>query len=90
MAATPQYRVVLLRRAQKQMKRLEPRAANAAGDAIASLAFNPRPDGVRKLKGERSGYRIVVKGDYRVLYDVDDEQAVVTITSVSSRQDAYK
>jgi mRNA interferase RelE/StbE len=38
---------------------------------IETLAQNPRPQGVKKLRGGES-YRIRV-GDYRIVYDIDDD-----------------
>jgi mRNA interferase RelE/StbE len=40
-------------------------------DAVRSLAQEPRPKGVRKLKGADKAYRIRV-GSYRVVYEVYD------------------
>jgi mRNA interferase RelE/StbE len=56
-------------------------------DAIRSLSANPRPHGCVKLTG-RSGLRIRV-GDYRVIYEVDDGQRVVTVLHVGHRRDVY-
>ncbi len=50
--------------------------------ALQGLATEPRPHGVRKLKG-RQGYRIRV-GDYRVVYKVDDADRV------AHRRDVYR
>jgi mRNA interferase RelE/StbE len=57
--------------------------------AIAQLENQPRPAGARVLRGDQSGMRIRV-GDYRVLYDVDDEAMVVTVGRVAPRGRAYR
>ncbi len=41
-----------------------------------------------KLAG-REGYRIRV-GDYRVIYEPDDEELVVTILGVGHRREVYR
>ncbi|MEW6042303.1 MAG: type II toxin-antitoxin system RelE/ParE family toxin [Elusimicrobiota bacterium] len=58
-------------------------------DAIESLAENPFPIQSRKMKGSESSYRLRV-GDYRVIYQVDTENKIVTIYHVRHRKDAYK
>ncbi len=52
--------------------------------AIGSLANEPRPHGVRKLKGAEKAYRIRV-GSYRVVYDVYDNENLVLILQVARR-----
>ena len=56
--------------------------------AIADLADNPRPYGYKKLKGE-DAYRIRV-GDYRVIYEINDDKIIVTVVMVGHRKDIYK
>lgn len=45
--------------------------------AISPLTANPRPYGSKKLT-EKEGYRIR-RGDYRILYTIDDETKVVVV-----------
>ncbi len=52
--------------------------------AIRSLAGEPRPRGVRKIKGTDMAYRIRV-GSYRVVYDVYDSEQLVLILQVVRR-----
>jgi len=47
------------------------------------------PSGVKKLEGESRLYRLRV-GDYRILFDVDDDAKVVTITKIALRRDVYR
>jgi mRNA interferase RelE/StbE len=56
---------------------------------IQALREEPRPPGMRKLQGQRRGWRIRV-GDYRVIYLIDDEAQVVTIVRVRHRRDVYR
>ncbi len=51
---------------------------------IRSLANEPRPSGVWKIKGTEQAYRIRV-GSYRVVYDVDDNENLVLILQVARR-----
>lgn len=82
------YTVVLTRTAQKQLDKLPTLTADTLLSAIELLASDPRPDGCKKLKG-RPGYRIR-KGDYRVLYDVQDSVLVVEVIALGHRKDIYE
>jgi mRNA interferase RelE/StbE len=56
---------------------------------IDDLAIEPRPNGVKKLKGEENSYRIRV-GDYRVIYDIFDDVLLVSVVEVGHRSEVYK
>ena len=56
-------------------------------DAVRGLAEEPRPHGVRKIKGEERTYRIRV-GSYRVVYEVYDNDNLVLILQVARRSEA--
>lgn len=55
-------------------------------DAVRDLAEEPRPHGVRKIKGEERAYRIRV-GSYRVVYEVYDNDNLVLILQVARRSE---
>lgn len=57
-------------------------------EAIDALAENPRPEGVKKLKGEEA-YRIRV-ADYRVVYTIEDFIQIIEVQRIRHRKDAYK
>ena len=82
------YAVGVQRRAQKQMARLPATTQSRIGDALRALAGDPRPHDSRKLRG-REGLRIRV-GDYRVIYQVDDDQRAVTVVQVGHSRDVYR
>jgi mRNA interferase RelE/StbE len=52
--------------------------------SIAALAVEPRPHGVRKIKGAEVAYRIRV-GSYRIVYEVYDSQKLVLIIQITRR-----
>jgi mRNA interferase RelE/StbE len=82
------YAVFIERYAQKQIEKLDKKIIPIIKVAIAGLALNPRPHGYKKLKGEEA-YRIRV-GDYRVIYEIEDDKIIVTVVSVGHRKDIYK
>jgi len=55
-------------------------------DSIGSLADEPRPQGVRKIKGAEKAYRIRV-GSYRVVYEVCDSDSSILILQVARRSE---
>jgi mRNA interferase RelE/StbE len=58
-------------------------------EAILALRAEPRPSGSMKLRGGSELRRVVV-GDYRIVYDVVDDPAVVTIARIRHRRDVYR
>ncbi len=83
----PDYRIVLSKQAQKTLDKFSDIIAEPIFNAIADLAKNPRPKGVKKLKA-RDGYRIRV-GNYRVIYDIYDAELVIDIITLGHRKDIY-
>jgi mRNA interferase RelE/StbE len=83
------YAVTFSRSAARELERLPDKAVQRLVRAIRALQEDPRPRGHRKLVGEERIYRIRV-GDYRVVYEVDDDQQTVLITRVRHRKDAYQ
>ena len=82
------HTVLILRRAQKELARFPSTAYERVKIAILELSENPRPKGCRRLVG-REGWRIRV-GDYRIIYEIDDEQKIVTVLHVGHRRDVYQ
>ncbi|MCB1227916.1 MAG: type II toxin-antitoxin system RelE/ParE family toxin [Verrucomicrobiales bacterium] len=54
---------------------------------IAELADDPRPPGCKKLSGQER-YRLR-QGDYRILYEIQDDRLIITIVRVRHRRDVY-
>ena len=57
-------------------------------DRISALGNEPRPNACEKLSGQAK-YR-VRQGDYRVVYEVDDQRRVVAIVKVGHRREVYR
>jgi len=55
---------------------------------LDSLAHEPRPSGVKKLRAKKALYRIRV-GDYRIVYKIDDPARTVTVTVIDLRSGVY-
>lgn len=83
------YRLRLTSSARKDLDRLRGGTWERVRDALLALREEARPKGCRKLHGGSDTYRIRV-GDYRAVYDVDDDAEQVTILRVRHRRDAYR
>lgn len=86
------FAIKLIAAAVKDLERLDrnPSLRHRLRDAIDHLAQQPRPEGAVLLAGRRHRtYRLRV-GDYRVLYEIDNAEEVVTILAVLHRRDAYR
>ncbi len=81
------YDVFILRRAQRELARLEASSYRRLKSAIIRLGEDPRPRGSRKLRG-REGWRIR-SGEYRTIYQIDDTARTVTVIHVGHRRDVY-
>jgi mRNA interferase RelE/StbE len=82
------YTVLILRRAQKELAQLSLESYARVRDATRALAQDPRPHGCLKLTA-REGWRVRV-GDYRVVYEIDDQQRTVTVLHVGHRREVYR
>ena len=81
------YRVELAPAAQRELRRLPRQVASRLAGPIESLSANPRPQGVRKVRGQESTWRMRV-GSYRVIFDIDDDQRLVVVLKVDRRGEA--
>lgn len=82
------YAITILRRAQKELADLPEESYIRVRDAVRQLAGQPRPRGSKKLAA-RTGWRIRV-GSYRVVYEIDDHNHLVTIMHIGHRRDVYR
>jgi len=82
------YRVEVETRAKREFLDLPAEAQERTTDAIDDLEANPRPSGAKRLVG-KDGYRIR-KGDYRILYTVDDKSHMVYVYRIGHRRDVYR
>ncbi len=83
------YRVVLPKPVQKQLDLLLDHVRERIIQKVLLLSEDPRPSIVKKLKGFDNEYRIRV-GDYRIRYEINDEEFVVVILNCKHRKDVYK
>lgn len=75
---------------RRALTRLPDKVSTAAIEFIyGSLSASPRRVG-KPLKLGMEGLHSARRGDYRVIYRVDDDLQVVTVMAVEHRCDAYR
>ena len=76
--------------ARRALARLPEKVATAAVEFLyGSLAANPHRVG-KPLKLEMEGLHSARRGDYRVIYRIDDARHRVDVLAIEHRSDAYR
>ena len=83
------YEVDFVTSAAKEFRSLEDKIKHRIAAAIDALRENPRPRGVRKLRGHERLYRIRVDS-YRVVYEIDEQARLIRVTRIRHRREVYK
>ena len=83
------YRLEIVSSARREFLALPAGIQRRIDAHVLQLPEEPRPRGAKSLKGHAGLYRIWI-GEYRVVYEIDDETRVVTVTRVRLRARAYR
>jgi mRNA interferase RelE/StbE len=83
------YGVLLSGAAERDRRKLSPEIRSRITQALLALERDPRPPGVGRLSGTDNGWRIRA-GDYRILFEVDDEAQTVLVLRIAHRREAYR
>jgi mRNA interferase RelE/StbE len=83
------YAIDIKTSARKELEDLSDSLIERLARKIDGLAANPRPSGCKKLRGYKDLWRIRI-GDYRVVYIIDDNRRMVSVTRVAHRRDLYE
>lgn len=82
------YKIEFKKTAVKELNALPNKEIKKIVVAINHLVENPRPTNSKKLSG-RERYCIRV-GDYRVLYEIEDQVLFIYIIKIAHRKDVYR
>ena len=83
------YRIELTPGAVRELRKLDPTARRRIQAAVELLADDPRPPSATRLIGGAGAWRIRT-GDYRVLYEIQDDVLLVLIIRVGHRRVVYR
>ncbi len=82
------YPVFISKSAQKSLDRLPFLMREKISKAILNLSSVSRPPNCKKLTG-REAWRIRV-GDYRVIYEIQENRLVILVVVVGHRKEVYR
>lgn len=83
------YTITFAQSARRELERLPANIVNRIFPHIETLALDLGPPGCRKIVGASNLWRVHV-GDYRVVYEISDEERVVDVIAVRHRSQAYR
>lgn len=81
------YTVDFTPAAAREFLKLPRNTQTVLSSAITALADNPRPPGVKKLTNAAQRTYRIREGDYRIVYDIEDEVLRVLVVCVSHRRE---
>lgn len=83
------YEVKFSKKAEKAYTKLPNHIKPRIDQKLDYLRSTPRGTDTKKLAGHENAYRTRV-GDYRIVYEIEDERLVVWILDVGHRSGIYK
>lgn len=84
------YKIVFTTSALKELSKLPEPEFKKIKPAIDSLSKNPFPVGSLKLEGTKEKLYRIRKGNYRVIYSVQNHIITITILKIAHRRDVYR
>lgn len=89
-APGPPYQVAAAASARRDLRRLSGKVAAAIVEFITGpLAADPHRLS-KPLHGELRGYRSARRGDYRVVFRIDDGERIIVIVGIRHRAHIYR
>lgn len=83
------YTVELKPSAKRALGKLDRQIQGRLAAVIDALAEDPHPPASTKLQGQEDLYRVRV-GDYRIIYQVEDDVLVVLVIRIGHRREVYR
>ena len=80
----------MARPVDRALEKLPGRYRERVEQRIDALATDPRPPQSKRLVGANPNAYRLRQGNYRIVYEVDDEALEVTVTRVDHRKDVYR
>ena len=82
------YSVRIASAARRQVRKLPRDGQERVIAVLALLADEPRPPAAKKLTG-RDAWRVRT-GDWRIIYEIHDDQLLVLVVAAGHRRDVYR
>lgn len=81
------YQLKIKKQARKALEKAPEHIRRKFEDELRQVVLSPRDS--KKLQGFEDRYRIRA-GDWRAIYEIDDDTITVTVIKVGPRGDVYK
>jgi mRNA interferase RelE/StbE len=82
------YRIILVKRAQKELESLPKKDQKRVARVIDGLETDPFIG--KQLQGDLAGWRAIRVWPYRIVYVVEKQIVTVTILRIGHRKDVYR
>lgn len=83
------FDIVFTTSAEKELENLPVVEIHRVLLKIENLSDNPKPPGVKKLKGKTGLWRIR-SGNYRIIYSILKNELIIEIIRIRHRKEAYR
>jgi mRNA interferase RelE/StbE len=85
------YRIDFAPSAERDLAKLPATVQRRIRVAVDRLELDPRPSSTRLLARQRGERRWRIRvGDYRVIYEIHDDQLLVLVVRLGHRDDVYR
>ena len=84
------YRVFIDKAAERDIDRLPKNIRKLVMEEIKELAKDPRKSMAQPLEGKLKPYWKTRVGDYRIAYEIRDDQVIVFVVRVLDRKEIYR
>jgi len=84
------YQIIFAKGAQKALLRLPKNMAVLVRQKLEQLAVDPYAPNTNAMKLQnRSGYRLRI-GDWRVIYEIQNDELVILVLKIAQRGEVYR
>ena len=84
------YQVIILPKAFEDLSKIDKTVAERITDKLTWLSENIDNITPLPLKGDLSGLYKLKVGDWRIIYDIDHKEKVITVHKIGHRKEIYR
>ena len=84
------YQVIILPKAFEDLSKIDKTIAERITDKLTWLSENIDNITPLPLKGDLSGLYKLKVGDWRIIYDIDHKEKVITVHKIGHRKEIYR
>ena len=82
------YNIILAPSAARQLRKFDPDVRRRIQAALELLAAEPRPPAATRLVGGSGEWRVRT-GNYRIVYEIKDDELLVLVLRIGHRREVY-